>query len=834
MRLLFAAICAVALAACGGTVEQHGGSSGSGGASGGSSSGSTGSSSGTVQVLGLADDPAWHRSVTFALQCSSASCTYRYLIDESPSASFGSEPYEVISQVTVNPDPSQPTTPTGAHFLHVQARDASGAQSAVVSVSFKIDVTPPTAPGTVQSGLAASPAPSNPSLAPSWTASTDAESGLAGYRVALVRLDDGALVNPPVDFVSGASFPQIGLQEGSYAVRVFAFDAVGNSASADSAAFDVVFSGGDSYSDDPNLPLRKGQPTFGPGLHAVPTFHSLGLYWGTSAGASANVAHLRFRPTGTASWRDGLPLWFDARNGEYRGSAVLLQPGTSYDVEVTLDSGDQAATTVSTWSETFPVGQTVTVPAGPSAQTLTVNQSGTPGGYLLVTGAAGTTPVIDQGFAYGGTKQNCVDVYGSYVIIRGLTLRNCQGQGIAIHAGAHDVVIEENDISGFGSGPGGEIQGPTDTIVVGDYEQGGVYCDNHATSPKAYRIIVQRNRIHDPRYGSISWNYAHPNSANAIFFSHCGTNNVYRYNEVYASIGHYFGDGIGGADNFTFEGFPNADSDIYGNKVSDTYDDAIEADGAIRNVRIWGNYLHHTYAGISQAPNSIGPGYTFRNIINETGGMNAPVTRTPDTEDRSELVKVGANGDPLLSGGRYYVLHNTVLQPAPPAGSGLTLPMGEGGGVVNAAGTAYGLYSRNNVFWIWKSWWASIAVDSAAGPVDADGDLYNGAIQDMGSESHGLNATPTFHADVDPALADASLPASSSTYRAGTVYLPTRDPSASGDFSLAPGSLGTGVALPLANFNDRYAAPDLGAHQSGTSPMQFGVDAYRSGFPADY
>ena len=38
----------------------------------------------------------------------------------------------------------------------------------------------------------------------------------------------------------------------------------------------------------------------------------------------------------------------------------------------------------------------------------------------------------------------------------------------------------------------------------------------------------------------------------------------------------------------------------------------------------------------------------------------------------------------------------------------------------------------------------------------------------------------------------------------------------------------------IANFNDSYARPDVGAHQSGSPPMQFGVDAYRAPPPRGF
>ena len=46
-------------------------------------------------------------------------------------------------------------------------------------------------------------------------------------------------------------------------------------------------------------------------------------------------------------------------------------------------------------------------------------------------------------------------------------------------------------------------------------------------------------------------------------------------------------DGIGGSSNYSFKGSPNRDSDIYGNLISNCWDDAIESEGANMNVRIW-------------------------------------------------------------------------------------------------------------------------------------------------------------------------------------------------------------------------------------------------------
>ena len=106
---------------------------------------------------------------------------------------------------------------------------------------------------------------------------------------------------------------------------------------------------------------------------------------------------------------------------------------------------------------------------------------------------------------------------------------------------------------------------------------------------------MQGNRIRDPRHGSNPWRSAahghkHPYGPIGVMFDRCGRNHVIRYNEIGSTNGNHYNDGISGSDNFSAAGFPWADSDIYGNRISDVYDDGIEAEGANRNVRIWANH----------------------------------------------------------------------------------------------------------------------------------------------------------------------------------------------------------------------------------------------------
>ena len=86
---------------------------------------------------------------------------------------------------------------------------------------------------------------------------------------------------------------------------------------------------------------------------------------------------------------------------------------------------------------------------------------------------------------------------------------------------------------------------------------------------------------------------------------------------------------------------------------------------------------------------------------------------------------------------------------------------------------------------------------------DVDYDLYNGGISaDPAAEANGIKvAAPTFAAGNGAGM--------------------------SGMYQLQPGTPGYGMGVRIANFNDQFPAPDIGAHQSGTAPMSFGVNGIR-------
>jgi hypothetical protein len=346
-------------------------------------------------------------------------------------------------------------------------------------------------------------------------------------------------------------------------------------------------------------------------------------------------------------------------------------------------------------------------------------------------------------------------------------LKGAKQDAIRLMPGAHDVVIEDNDISGWGrfrytNSKGWQIGMDMDAGVR-------AVC---SSSWRMERTIVQRNRIHHPRYGANSWSWGHPAGPQAITYSHCGGNHVIRYNEIYSEDRHYFNDGIGGEDNFSDIGFPNADSDIYGNKISHAWDDAIEAEGGNRNVRIWGNYLDLTATGVASTVTHNGPLYVFRNVYARSRKMSE---RAPEADDRGPFAKAGRTDE--WGGGRRYFFHNTSL--GGPQGAGQGISGNSGQPLTNSV-------SRNNVWLIWKPGWEAINEAGGSGN-DFDNDLYNGKLSAYsGAEKHGIE---------------------------------NEKPSAGVD---------RGVRIP--NFNDNYvgAAPDIGAQENGAVALRFGLDAAES------
>lgn len=513
---------------------------------------------------------------------------------------------------------------------------------------------------------------------------------------------------------------------------------------------------------------------------AVCTFQCIGLYWTPIGGAEDKVCRVRYRPVGEQAWHEALPLWFDQRIGEYRGSIVQLPSDRTYEVRLDLAGGGPSATMqATTWREVLPIAKTIHVDDR-AGKALTVNESGTPQGYVLYTHRPGVaTATIDA----ADKVDQCVEVNASHVILRGLTLRSPRVHGIVLGHDTHDVVIEECDISGWGRIDKDGWGVDYDSAVYSRYRQ-------------LARVVIQRNRMHHPRSNSNTWQEfregggkKHPMGPQGISFFDSDGNHVFRYNEFLTDDEHFCNDIFGGGPNRSLRGFPGGDSDVYGNQLEGCWDDGLEIEGGGCNVRVWGNYIDRTMAKIAIAGVSVGPVYIFRNVLGSSRFGHKGFGGGP-------CVKMG--GAPLTGGGRAYIFHNTILQP--PGSPEARGTMGCAEGLSQSGGPELlSVVSRNNILQMRSDAGKAIR-DSSTRPVhDYDYDLIWGMVVSTGKqEQHGTIGIPRYAA-------------------ARTA----------GDFSLDPSSPGFDAGVVLPNFNDgfRGEAPDVGACEAGWAPLQFGIRA---------
>lgn len=586
------------------------------------------------------------------------------------------------------------------------------------------------------------------------------------------------------------------------------------------------------------------------------TFHSIGITMRPDATpGSTERAAVRYRRQGTTEWQTGdglLPVWSMpdsaapfARHAELSGSLLMLYSGTTYEIEITLRG---AATTIeaSTWSERFPVARTVTVPSSGTPLVIDEGSGGSSAdGYVVYEGEP--SAVIDP----GASGDACVVVRASFVIVRGLTLRNCGPYGVRLQpadgvASLHDVVIEDNDISGWGT--------VDPASGFGHDYQGAVY-----SSDTVERIVVQRNVMHNPATDTNSWleqsaacgpptgpSYeCHPEGPQAVVWFDSPGSNVIRYNRVYSDPDHRYNDIFGGGSNFSFVGFPGANSDIYANDISDGWEDAIESEGGNHNVRIWGNHIERTYVGIAAATASLGPLYVFRNVRGDARGNDVDWMGNPVADDSDAMLHGGflktaprrylENGDGTVgvgdllqeissaaasgtdSAGPIRVFHNTVYQPRSATTGALN---GVSGFVSAHQAIVRNVWSRNNVVQIQPGWSFAWPMDPSdiGGVVPAD--IRNDWDYDLiDARSPG---TP-------PAGSPAAAYEEHGHFETSPTFVST-DPS---DLRLELGSVGQdqGVALPGLNDGFAGAAPDIGAFEQGAPPLEFGQDAYRNRVP---
>lgn len=516
---------------------------------------------------------------------------------------------------------------------------------------------------------------------------------------------------------------------------------------------------------------------------AIATFESLGLYYDRPSPAKA--CQVRYKAAGAKEWRDGYPLVYDAREHQYRGSLVGLKADTAYDIRIEADA-DRAESQARTLSEKFPIGKTTELSAGAADKTLVIREAGTEKAWHLVTPAAGTKYVND---AFNLSDYNVV-IEAEYVVLRGLELRGATIDGVLIRRGIQHVAIEDCHITGWGRLGGARVWG-----VIGDTDS-AIYAERDAG-----HLVIQRNLIEYLRSGANDWESGHPSGPQGISLIDSRGGNIIRYNTIRSTEDHGFNDGIGGASNFSFKGSPNRDSDIYGNIISNCWDDCIESEGANMNVRIWSNYIHHSFVDIATAATAMGPLYIFRNVFGESRVSHQDPSGGTMIKTGSKMLDI--NGEQVSTGlGYRFIFHNTALQPKGPLD-------------IFTSHELHNAVTRNNIFYARGHTYPK---DSGAPHNDFKNDLTGGYLGGGFVRSMFL-ATDRLEWFLAPTM-DRIQWGRIEYSRNGKNFAIT-DP-------LVPGknpAIDKGVRI--AGFNDDFtgAAPDIGAYETGMPPLRFGRES---------
>lgn len=522
----------------------------------------------------------------------------------------------------------------------------------------------------------------------------------------------------------------------------------------------ITLTGRDSFTIPFRTPLLVGEPK------TIVTFETISLELPFAGDANQDAfCDVKFRKKGDANWRDGLRMFNDYVTDEkgFRGSIVLLQPDTDYDIRLIYTDKDGGSgeknISAKTWSERFPAGKTINVSDGKATLK---PEFGLPGAYLVYDGGSKKSTINANEADY------CIDLSNaSYVIIRNMKLTGSDKHAINIK-NAHHIVIEDCEIFEWGR-PGEYCQ-----IDNRGRRDGAIYI---ATSKQ---IVIQHNTIHDPRGNTCDWRTAHPNGPRGIYLNDTVDHSVFRYNSISGSEKHYYDDLITGDTDGS-----GSDLDIYGNIISHAWDDGIEIEGKNKNIRVWNNVVTNVFQGLASDNNNhlyYGPAYIWRNIFTDL------YTKPAHAGERST-----GNGFKLENTagiGGMYIFNNTML------GSGNHVK--PRGGISN--GPQYNLIVLNNIFDVDK--------DSIHQNLVRTGSLFNyngyaGSNKLFRQTKHETNGIFNHAFKYD--------------YAGGWNYYLTADSK----------GIDAGILINnfADKFNDK--APDLGANEKGVWEMRVGPHADR-------
>jgi hypothetical protein len=532
------------------------------------------------------------------------------------------------------------------------------------------------------------------------------------------------------------------------------------------------------------------------GIHAV-------IGSGVPAGSQATVRYKRRTET---TWLVGHPLlrinpaWAASGAPEqpvdaFAGSIFDLEPGSDYDVEITLvGASTQATATVVASTRALPgPAPAATVTAAPSDD-LQAKLAALRAGDVLEL-ADGTYDVSDLYVEVSGTQAMPIYVRGRSRT--GVVLRDTTGHVFQFREAAH-VVLENLTIEGSG------VDSGTNASSVGIHFYDGA-SQKYVTVRDIDVRAVDQGII---GYGSLQGVLVYHSSLRG---NNVWTQSVIESNQTWNDDGitlpgigncafentlHGFGDSFAVRD-----GTHSAAVHFYRNRVTMTGDDTFEADYSTRNISFYDNWVDNASTLLSLDPLWGGPLFCFRNIVvntvrgpfklnNTNSGFMVYNNTIVRTEGTTNWGWVQFNNGEL----RNYSFRNNVLVYR---GNGNLVAVESGGNEpIDFTNNAW--YPDRSVWWTNSGGSFDSIASARAGAPETDplfGTSRRRHDGDVITVSNPFTSTVTLGADHLTEVTTATTPA------------------------LAPGSAPKNAGAPIPNITDGFtgSTPDMGAVIEGRS-----------------
>ena len=460
-------------------------------------------------------------------------------------------------------------------------------------------------------------------------------------------------------------------------------------------------------------------------LQIKPSFETCSYYFRPQK-ETAQKYYVEYRQLGQSTWKKAFSPVTDKPAGIWKGSIFGLKENIQYQLRIMSNDAKQVSQKqFRTWSSKVQIAKTIDLSKLKTDKngSLIITAKGKPGAWIKYT--APTSWMLKKKYNSKNPAPALIFKNARYVILEGVKING--GNSAVEVTNCDNVRIINCDISGWGrlgiqrfrSGRRLGMYYDTKKRII-NYDA-GVYIDNSSNT------VVERCYIHDPISRSNSWMFSHPTGPTAVYAKYNKGGTVLRWNDMVGSDEHRWNDIVESSANSRANGGFFRDSDIYGNYMVFSNDDAIELEGGGMNVRFFNNKIEGTLCGASTGACILGPQYIIGNLFANPG-------------DESGLaLYFFKNSHGRKQGGKRFFFNNTTFGP----------DCGSYGGYGKPDSKSFIGFMRNNIFYCEKANGSSRYDDFDNnlywhGPQESSYTRSLAWMQKRGMEKNGIKKDPEF------------------------------------------------------------------------------------------